>query len=96
MAEFFLVHHEVYPEDPYICESAIICINDKHRVTYVRKKLQTGALFWDVLTTAVKCNGDKKYLKAYSQDSQFLREDIMNFLNSRSWLKDQKVDPLPF
>lgn len=99
MSNFELVHHETYPEDNYTMESAVICIDGKHRVTYVRKKMQTGGMYWDVISAGVQHNGAKKYLKSYSQDSNFLREDIMNFLESRSWEKGvqvAKTDDCPF
>lgn len=85
MSTFDFVSHENFPEDEYTKEAVVICIEKKHRVTYVRKKLQTGAMFWDVASIAVKQNGAKKYLKAYAQDSNFLHEDIKNFLENRSW-----------
>lgn len=87
MSNFEFVSHESYPEDQYVAESAVICIDGKHRVTYLRKKLQNGGMFWDVLSASVKYRGEKKFLKAYSQDSNFLYEDIKHFLEGRSWEK---------
>lgn len=84
-AAFEFISHESFPEDEYTKEAVVICIEKKHRVTYVRKKLQTGAMFWDVASIPVKQNGIKKYLKTYAQDSSFLHEDIKNFLENRSW-----------
>lgn len=87
-AAFEFISHESFPEDDYTKEAVILCIGEKHRVTYVRKKLQTGAMFWDVISATVKAKGgEKKYLKSYSQDSNFLHDDIKYFLESRSWEK---------
>jgi hypothetical protein len=106
MSTFEFISHESYPEDQYTKESCTLCLEGKHRVVYVRKKMQNGGMFWDVISASVMQFGKKKYLKAYSQDSNFLREDIMHFLESRSWEggktvlpKQQKVeieDDLPF
>ena len=110
MNGFEFVNHENFPNDEYIKEAVILCIDKKHRVTYVRKKLQNGALFWDVISTAVRgSQGEKKYLKSYSQDSNFLHEDIKNFLEKRPWQtsvfqepggyvapKSQSDDEVPF
>lgn len=87
MNGFEFISHEDYPEDQYIAESVLFAIDGKHRVNYVRKKMQNGGLFWDVVSTGVKYRGEKKYLKGYSQDSNFLREDIMRFLEQRDWEK---------
>jgi hypothetical protein len=105
MSAFDFVSHESYPEDEYTKESVVLCIEKKHRVTYVRKKMQNGGMFWDVIAASVKKNGEKKYLKAYSQDSNFLHEDIKAFLDNRSWEQnaggfvaenDKSHDDLPF
>jgi len=59
-------------------------------------------MWWDEISTSVKSNGQKKYLKSFATDSNFLREDILAFLNSRSWEKgggvalDSKNDDFPF
>lgn len=87
MNGFDFVSHESYPEDEYTKEAVVLCIDKKHRVTYVRKKMQNGGMFWDVISAAVKQNGEKKYLKSYSQDSNFLYEDIKHYLESRAWEK---------
>ena len=89
MSQFEFVSHENYPEDEYTKESVTLCIDKLHRVVYLRKKLQDGRMFWDVISAAVKQNGEKKYLKSYSQDSNFLHEDIKHFLESRGWEKQQ-------
>jgi hypothetical protein len=85
MSAFDFVSHESYPEDQFIAESVVICIDGKHRVTYIRKKMQSGGMFWDVISAVVKQHGEKKYLKSYSQDSNFLAEDIKHFLDNRGW-----------
>jgi hypothetical protein len=103
MTAFDFVSHEAYPKDEYTKEAVILCIEKKHRVTYVRKKMQNGGMFWDVISASVKqANGEKKYLKSYSQDSTFLHEDIKHFLENRGWEKGkggqaaQKDEQLPF
>jgi hypothetical protein len=65
--------------------------------------MQNGGKFWDVISAAVKKNGEKKYLKAYSQDSAFLQDDIKYFLDNRGWEKGGSVaqkneidDQVPF
>jgi hypothetical protein len=85
MSMFDFVSHERFTDDEYTKEAVVLCIEKKHRVTYVRKKMQNGAMFWDVISAAVKVNGEKKYLKSYSQDSNFLHEDIKHYLESRAW-----------
>jgi hypothetical protein len=108
MSAFSFVSHESYPEDQYTVEAVVLCIEQKHRVTYIRKKMQSGGMFWDVISAAVKQNGEKKYLKSYSQDSNFLAEDIKHFLDTRGWetmtqtsariggAVEQKDDEVPF
>jgi hypothetical protein len=91
MSVFEFVSHESYPEDQYTLESVVLCLEGKYRVTYVRKKMQSGAMYWDVISTAVKHNGDKKYLRSFSQDSNFLAEDIKHFLEKRSWEEGRSV-----
>jgi hypothetical protein len=90
MSGFDFVSHESYPEDKFICESATLCIEGKYRVTYVRKAMQNGARFWDEVSAGVTKDGEKKYLKAWKADSNFLREDIIAFLEARSWEKPQQ------
>lgn len=85
MSGFEFVSHESYPEDQYIAESAILCFDGKFRVTYVRKKMQTGGMFWSEISAAVSKGGEKKYLKSFSQDSNFLQDDIKSFLEGRRW-----------
>jgi hypothetical protein len=99
MYSFDFVSHESYPEDQYIVEAVVLCLDKKHRVTYIRKKMQNGGMFWDVISAAVKKHGEKKYLKSYSQDSNFLHEDIKHFLESRNWEKGGSIanqTQLPF
>lgn len=104
MTGFDFVSHENFPEDEYTKEAVVLCIDKKHRVTYVRKRMQNGGMFWDVVSAAVKKNGEKKYLRSYSQDSTFLQEDIKNFLENRTWEKtlggtvaqNRSDDELPF
>src|ERR1700678_1113814 len=87
MSTFNFVNHESFPEDQYIAEATTLCFEGKYRVTYIRKKMQNGGMFWSEISAAVKQHGEKKYLKAFAQDSNFLQEDIKSFLDSRSWEK---------
>lgn len=102
MNGFSFVSHERYPEDQYTMESVTLCFESKYRVVYLRKKTQNGGMFWDVCSASVTVGGEKKYLKAFSQDSNFLAEDIKHFLDSRGWEKggsvahETKHDSLPF
>lgn len=100
MNVFDFVSHEAYPEDQYIAESVTLCFEKKYRVTYIRKKMQNGGMFWGEISASVTKHGEKKYLKSFSQDSNFLAEDIKAFLDSRSWEKGgsfaQKDEQLPF
>jgi len=102
---FDFVSHRSF-EDEYTKEAVVLCIDKKHRVTYVRKKMQNGSMFWDVVSSPIKnADGTKEYLKGYSQDSNFLAEDIKHFLESRGWEKEksalggkgaEKDDSIPF
>jgi hypothetical protein len=103
MSVFDFVNHDSYPQDQYIAESVILCFDGKYRVTYVRKKMQNGGLFWAEISAAVTKNGEKKYLKSFSQDSNFLAEEIKAFLEGRQWEKaggyvaqNKSDDALPF
>ncbi len=100
MNAFDFVSHESFPQDQYTMEAVVICLEGKYRITYVRKKTHNGGMFWDVLSGSVTQNGQKKYLKAFTHDSNFLAEDIKNFLESRAWEKGgrsvQKEEHVPF
>jgi len=100
MSVFSFVSHEFYPEDPYISEACTLCLEGKYRVIFIRKKNQNGAMWWDEISANVKQNGEKKYLRSFYSDSNFLKEDIMHYLNSREWEKKEglasKNDQLPF
>jgi hypothetical protein len=87
MSAFNFINHERFPEDQYIAEAVTLCFDGKYRVTYVRKKMQNGGLFWSEISAAVSQFGKKKYLKAFSQDSNFLQDDIKSFLDNRLWEK---------
>ena len=103
MSMFDFISHEKFPEDEYTKEAVVLCIEKKHRVTYVRKKMQNGGMFWDVISAGVRQDGKKKYLPAYAQDSKFLDDDIKKFLNNREWEKksclpqnEPKNEDVPF
>lgn len=90
---FDFVSHEAFPEDEYTKEAVVLCLEKKHRVTYVRKKMQNGGMFWDVINMSVRQHGQKKYLKSYAQDSKFLDDDIKHFLENRAWEKKSTHEP---
>lgn len=92
MSVFEFVSHEEYPEDNYIAESVVLCFEKKYRVTYVRKKMKNGGAFWSEISASVVKNNEKKYLISFTQDSNFLDEDIKNFLMNRSWVKKHDLD----
>ena len=98
--EYVKGSHEKYPEDPYIAESVTLCFDGRYRVVYIRKKMQNGGMFWGEISASVKSKGEKKYLKSFSQDSNFLAEDIKHFLDNRIWEKGgnigKKEEQLPF
>lgn len=101
---FEFINHESFPQDAYIAEAVTLCFEKKYRVTYVRKKMQNGGMYWSEIAASVMKNGEKKYLKSFSQDSNFLAEDIKAFLENRTWerkggsvaQKNDKNDDLPF
>jgi hypothetical protein len=101
MSAFDFVSHEAFPEDQYIAEAVALCFDKKYRVTYVRKKMKNGGRFWSEISAAVTKHGEKKYLKAFAQDSNFLEEDIKAFLENREWERkggqvETKSDQIPF
>ncbi len=102
MSAFDFVNHERYPEDEYIAESVVLCFEKKYRVTYIRKKMKNGGMYWGEISAAVAEDGKKKYLKSFSQDSNFLADDIKAFLENREWerkggsIAHEKSETLPF
>ena len=100
MFEYVNGSHESYPGDQFTMESLILCFEGKYRVRYVRKKMKSGGLFWDVPTASVTVFGERKHLKSFVVDSNFLNEDIKNFLDGRSWTKSKaepkESNPFPF
>lgn len=85
MSKLEFVSHESFPEDEYIKELVYLCLEGKYRVAYVRKKAKNGGLFWGVPTVGISKNGAKEYFSTFMQDSNFLEQDIKNFLEKRSW-----------
>lgn len=85
MSRIEFVSHDSFPEDEYTKELVYLCLDDKYRVAYVRKKASNGGLFWSVASTGVKRNGQKEYFPAFLQDSNFLEKDIKAFLDARKW-----------
>lgn len=100
MSNFEFVSHESYPEDKYTAESVVVCVEGKYRVTYVHKIMGNGGRFWDEVSSSVTQHGEKKYLRGWKADSNFLRDDIIAYLEARKWEKKggyvQKDDQMPF
>lgn len=91
---FEFVSHDEFPEDKYVKEAVYICLDGKHRVGYVKKAMQNGGTFWDVISTSGTKNGVRVNLKGYVTDSNFLHEDIMHFLKTRGWEKGGRSMPM--
>lgn len=89
---FEFISHESFPEDQYTKECVYLCLDGKYRIAYIRKVMQNGGMFWDVVSAGASKNGKKNYIKGFTCDSNFLREDILHYLESRSW--EQPTIPL--
>lgn len=85
MIEF--ISYEEFPDDQYIKEIATVQIDGKYRVAYVAKMMKTGGKFWDVMSTCFTINGEKKYRKAFTYDSNFQKEEAEELLKSKPWEK---------
>ena len=83
MIEF--ISYEEFPEDPYIKEMVYLQIEPQSRIAYVRKPMKNGGMFWSPISCAVMKNGAKKYFDSIELDSNFLKKDILAFLEARSW-----------
>ncbi len=101
MQNFKLVSHKHTPDDQYVKEIACLefpvtlANNEKtrFRIFYFRKLTKDGQKFWDVAKAGISFNGAKTYIEAAAYDSSFLKDDIIEFLNARSW-DNNKVNPL--
>jgi hypothetical protein len=80
------ISHEEFPDDNYTKELVYLQINGI-RYGYVSKMTKQGNIFWDEISVGVTVNGEKKYFKAFKFDSEFLKDDIMQFLKAASWKK---------
>lgn len=85
MSKIQFISHDVFPEDEYTKELVYLCLEGKYRIAYVRKKAKNGGLFWCVGSLAATRNGQKEYFPAFLQDSNFLEQDIKEFLEKRKW-----------
>lgn len=85
MPNFQFISHEYCHDDEYTKEIVYLCLEGKFRVAYVRKKTNTGAMFWSVPSISISKGGKKEYYPAFMQDSNFLEKDIKTFLDSRAW-----------
>lgn len=91
MSKIEFISHDSFPEDEYTKELVYLCLEGKYRVAYVRKKANTGGLFWSVASLGVKRNGQKEYFPAFLQDSNFLERDIKDFLDKRKWEQSASI-----
>jgi hypothetical protein len=86
-----LISHHYCPEDQYTKEIAILELPLKDgsamRFVYVRKEIKSGGMFWGPLNCSVMIDGQKQHFKSPMFDSNFLEQDIKEFLNSRQWEK---------
>jgi hypothetical protein len=95
------ISHEFLTEDPYTKEIVYLSIDDKFRFAYVRKLMKNGGLFWAPISVSATYNGNKKYFESIQWDSNFLKQDIIAFLEGRSWENPQHkpqfidVTPIP-
>jgi len=105
MSVFSFVSHEKFPEDQFTKEIVYLCFENKYRIGYVRRKFQNGGMAWDVMSAGIQKHGKKHYYKAFMQDSNFLTEDIKDFLDKRKWettsftsqnQKKEDSDEIPF
>ena len=100
MQNFKLVSHKHTPDDQYVKEIACIefpvtlANNEKtrFRVFYFRKLTKDGQKFWDVAKAGITFNATKTYVEGVSYDSSFLKDDLLEFLNARSW-DNTRVNP---
>jgi hypothetical protein len=92
MNKIEFVSHEFFPDDEYTKELVYLCLEGKYRIAYVRKKAKNGGLFWSVGSVTANKNGQKEFYPAFMQDSNFLEQDIKNFLENRSWEKTSSMD----
>lgn len=94
MSNIKFVSHESFPEDPYTKELVYLSIEDKYHVAYVRKQAKNGGMFWGVVSAGATKYNKKNYYPAFKQDSKFLEDDIMDFLEKRKW--EKASDNIPF
>lgn len=80
--------HEYFPDDQYTKEIIYIQIDDKMRIAYVRKCTKNGGMMWSPISAMVTINGERKYRDSIKFDSNFLREEVLAFLEARSWEKN--------
>lgn len=85
MSSFTFVSHEKFPDDLYIKEVVYLCFDNKYRIAYARKPTKNGGAFWGPISAGVTKDGSKKYIESFSQDSNFVDQDVKAFLDNRSW-----------
>lgn len=90
MSKIEFISHEYFPDDEYTKELVYLCLEQKFRVAYVRKKAKNGGMFWGVASLGATKNGQKEYYPAFVQDSNFLEQDIKEFLEKRKWESGQR------
>ncbi len=80
-----IINHYACPEDQYIKEVAIVQLDDKYNITYLRKTKKDGGLFWGPLSAGVTKDGSKKFIDSIEFDSNFQRKEILSLLEARAW-----------
>lgn len=95
MSSFKLVRHQHTPLDQYVKEVAFIEVTLQleggktcdQRILYLYKQSKDGRCFWDVASTGITVGDKKEYMKACMFSDAFLKDDIIDLLNSRPWDK---------
>ncbi len=77
-----IIDHYACPDDQYIKEVAIIQLDGKYNIPYLRKNKKDGGLFWGPLSAGVTLNGAKKYLDGIEYDSNFQKKEILQMLEA--------------
>lgn len=72
--------YQQFPEDPYVCAIAEICIDGRHIVTFAQKKNKDGGKFWCSPTVSATNGTEKSHFKAYKSDSVKMNDQILKFI----------------
>lgn len=86
------VSNHTFPEDNYTKE-LVYLEHEGKRYGFVAKMTKNNSVFWDEISVGVTEDGEKKYYKGFKFDSQFLRDDMMEYLKKRTW--ENKASQVP-